>query len=341
MQSELVSIVLPIYNVEKYLNRCIESIINQTYKNLEIILVDDGSPDNCPLICDEWVTKDERIRVIHKQNSGLGMARNTGIEYATGQYICFFDSDDYVEENTIEKCLEVASKYKADVVCFGYSDISADGHLVKRYIPHSLKEYYSKEEVEKSFLPELLMRKSTNLNMAAWAAMYSMETVRKIKWSFVSEREIVSEDVYSLLYLYKHVNCVAVIEGALYNYCDNGSSLTRIYKDDRYSKIRSFYINCLELSDALNYDIGIRKALVYPYLANTIAALKQIVLLEDSMSKKLNMLKSIIMDDVLQRVLQKLDYKMETKFRRCLFYAMKNKAIILCYIFLRVRSYRK
>ena len=101
-----VSVVVPVYNVEKYLDRCINSIINQTYHNLEIILVDDGSPDNCPQMCDEWAQKDERIRVVHKKNAGLGIARNTGIDHATGDYICFFDSDDYVEQNIIIECVE-------------------------------------------------------------------------------------------------------------------------------------------------------------------------------------------------------------------------------------------
>ena len=90
MEVGLVSVVLPIYNVEKYLDRCIESVINQTYKNLEILLVDDGSPDSCPQKCEEWAKKDERIKVIHKTNAGLGYARNTGIENASGEYICFF-----------------------------------------------------------------------------------------------------------------------------------------------------------------------------------------------------------------------------------------------------------
>ena len=96
------SIVVPIYNVEKYLDRCIKSIVSQTYGNLEILLVDDGSPDDCPRVCDEWAEKDSRIKVVHKLNAGLGYARNTGIENATGKYICFFDSDDYIEPDTID-----------------------------------------------------------------------------------------------------------------------------------------------------------------------------------------------------------------------------------------------
>ena len=88
------SVVLPIYNVEKYLNRCLDSVMNQTYKRLEIILVDDGSPDNCPQMCDDWARADNRIKVVHKKNAGLGEARNSGLHVATGDYIALLDSDD-------------------------------------------------------------------------------------------------------------------------------------------------------------------------------------------------------------------------------------------------------
>ena len=92
----LISVIVPIYKVEEYLNRCVESLVNQTYKNLEIILVDDGSPDNCPEMCDRWAKQDKRIRVIHKKNGGLSDARNAGMRIATGEYIAFVDSDDLV-----------------------------------------------------------------------------------------------------------------------------------------------------------------------------------------------------------------------------------------------------
>ena len=103
MNTGLVSIVIPIYKSEKYLDECIRSIVEQSYRNLEIWLVDDGSPDACPRICDEWAQKDSRIHVIHKKNAGSGMARNTGMENATGEYICFFDSDDYLLPDAKEK----------------------------------------------------------------------------------------------------------------------------------------------------------------------------------------------------------------------------------------------
>lgn len=98
----MISIIVPVYNVEKYLERCIESIVNQTYKDIEIILVDDGSPDNCPVICDRYAEKDNRIKVIHKQNGGLINARKSGLEIAQGDYIGFVDSDDWIEPEMYE-----------------------------------------------------------------------------------------------------------------------------------------------------------------------------------------------------------------------------------------------
>ena len=156
MRKGVVSVVLPIYNVEKYLNRCIKSVINQSYKNLEIILVDDGSPDNCPTLCDEWAKKDNRIKVIHKKNAGLGYARNTGIENATGEYICFFDSDDYIALDTIEKAYSLAVQEKSDMVVFGFCNVKANGETGKAVIPHTEKTAFSGQEVQDIFLVDLI-----------------------------------------------------------------------------------------------------------------------------------------------------------------------------------------
>ena len=114
-KNNLISIIVPIYNVEKYLKKCIDSIINQTYKNLEIILVDDGSPDNCGKICDEYAKKDNRIKVIHKENGGVSSARNVGVENATGEYIGFVDSDDYIEKDMYEVLINNLKKENADI----------------------------------------------------------------------------------------------------------------------------------------------------------------------------------------------------------------------------------
>src|SRR4051794_17766097 len=120
-----VSIIVPIYNVEKFFERCMKSIVNQSYSNIEIILVDDESPDNCPELCEQWKEKDARVKVIHKKNGGLGFARNSGMEIAEGDYIAFVDSDDYVEINMIEK---VVSRIKE---C-NYPDVCLFGRNIRR-----------------------------------------------------------------------------------------------------------------------------------------------------------------------------------------------------------------
>ncbi len=117
---ELISIVIPIYNVEKYLKNCVDSVCNQTYRNLEIILVDDGSPDHCPEICEDYARNDSRVRVIHKQNGGLSDARNYGIEVAKGKYITCIDSDDYVSEDFIEYLYKLLKDANADISVCGF-----------------------------------------------------------------------------------------------------------------------------------------------------------------------------------------------------------------------------
>ncbi len=110
-----ISVIVPVYKMEKYLNRCVESLVNQTYKDLEIILIDDGSPDSCPAICDEWAQRDCRIKVIHKSNGGVSSARNAGLNIAQGKYISFVDSDDWIENDTIEYLFDLIKKYDAQI----------------------------------------------------------------------------------------------------------------------------------------------------------------------------------------------------------------------------------
>lgn len=341
MQEDLVTIVLPIYNVEKYLDRCIKSVINQTYKNIEIILVDDESPDKCPEICDEWKRKDARIRVVHKKNEGLGLARNTGIEYAKGKYICFFDSDDYIDLTTIEKAVELANKTSADVVTFGYANVDNEGMVKESYIPETVKNTFRNKEVEKEFLPDMLgatkESKNKKLHMSAWASMYSMKLIKESAWRFVSEREIIAEDVYSLLVFYKSVKCVSVLHEALYFYCENGTSLTHTYRKDRYEKIKKFYIESKRKAEQLNYSKDIVKRIRLPYFAFTIAALKMIVNADCNYKEKKKYLNEIIYDETFRELLKEINLNEETLSRKTLWTVMRLKLTDVCYILIRMK----
>ena len=131
MKQPLISVIIPIYKVENYLNRCVESIVNQTYQNLEIILVDDGSTDKCPQMCHEWEKKDNRIKVIHKENGGLSDARNAGLHSATGEVISFIDSDDWINLKAFEGMLKSMQKDGSDIVSCGVKWVKGSGELLR------------------------------------------------------------------------------------------------------------------------------------------------------------------------------------------------------------------
>ena len=155
-----VSVVVPIYKVEKYLDRCVQSIINQTYENLEIILVDDGSPDNCPDMCDEYAKADSRVTVVHKPNGGLPDARNAGLDVASGEFILFVDSDDWIESQTVAELIEIIEKHNVDFVTFravwdgrkGIPDGTPCTYEKSREIGTG---YYDKARIEKEIYPRV------------------------------------------------------------------------------------------------------------------------------------------------------------------------------------------
>ena len=131
--NELVSVIVPVYKVEPYLDRCVASILAQTYPNLEVILVDDGSPDNCPALCDAWAQRDARIRVIHKKNGGQSDARNVGLDAASGAYISFVDSDDYIAENFIETLYDLLHEYHTDISAVHWKLVYADAPELRSF----------------------------------------------------------------------------------------------------------------------------------------------------------------------------------------------------------------
>ncbi len=338
-----VSIVLPIYNVEKYLDRCIDSVVEQTYRNIEILLIDDGSPDKCPEICDRWAQKDSRIRVIHKHNEGLGMARNTGIEQASGEYICFFDSDDYIALDTVEKVVARAVQTCADAVVFGVTLLDREGKEKQSFVPGVGDRVYDGDAVTQEFLPDFIAPDpygdGTRLfYMSAWVLMYSVKLIKDSGFRFVSEREIISEDVYSLLSFFHEAKRVAVLPLSLYYYCDNGESLSRRYVSGRYEKIRHFYMSTLELCDRLGYSEKIKHRVTKPYLAFTLSALKAEAVSDRSRRERMDTLKNIINDPALREVLEHNKKDRVSSTRRIMFFAMRVRLYRLCMLLLRAKG---
>lgn len=337
--TEKVSIIVPVYNVENYLDRCVNSIVAQLYPHLEIILVDDGSTDACSRMCDDWAEKDSRIRVIHKENQGLGMARNTGMAHATGEYLCFVDSDDYIVPEYVLFALTMAQEKQADMVLFGMGSADAAGVVIGREIPKPSQDVYAGEEVRRILLPALLgpnpkTGDSFQLSLSACRVLFSMELIRRSGWQFVSEREIISEDIYSMLALYRHVNRVAVLRKCLYFYCENNASLSRSYRQDRYEKNKHFYQACLDLCKVSGYSPEVSRGCSQPFLANTFGALKQAVNYHSNPWKGLREMSRILKDEVLQLVLYEKRRDRENRRKRIFYWAVRNRCFVLCYLLL-------
>ena len=337
MENQLVTIVVPVYNVEKYLDRCVESIVNQTYTNLEILLIDDGSPDNCPRICDEWARRDSRIRVIHKENQGLGMARNTGIENATGEYICFFDSDDYVSPDLIRKALEKILQEQADIVIYGYVMARPEKDVYVPLIPVPNQEVYQGDEVVAHFLPEYLgddpvTGKPSFIPSGACAAMYSMNLIRRTGWRFVSERDLISEDIYSHLMLYKDVKKVAILKESLYYYCENPASLTHTYRDDRQRRVNHQYHMNVALCRANGYPEQVLRRCMEPALAATMEILKQEIARSSTCCEALSRTRRILSDETFQQILRAKKKDRTNPKRRLFLWAARCRFGLLCYL---------
>ena len=343
MKKGLVTVVLPIYNVEPYLDRCIQSVVNQTYKNLEILLIDDGSPDNCPKMCDEWAERDERIRVIHKQNQGLGMARNTGIENATGEYICFFDSDDYVAENTVESAFKLAQKEDADIVHFGFNRVDSNGKIVSTFKTRNDPGVFEGEEVLDKFFPDFMapnphIKEVRRFYMSSCLLLYSTKMIASANWRFVSERDIISEDVFAMLPLFKYVKKVAILPEALYYYCNNSASLSQGYKPDRYKKVKHFYLESIKLCEELGYSEEIKHRVTKPYVAFTIAALKQECAVKSSFKESLKAVKKVAGDETFQAVLKRNKKDVVSTTRRIMFFLLRNKMFILATLLFKIKK---
>lgn len=208
----LVSIIIPVYKVEKYLSRCVESILKQTYKNIEIILVDDGSPDESPAICDDFARKYKNINVIHKNNGGLSSARNAGLDICKGKYIAFVDSDDYVDSNFIMRLYNAIEKNDADIAMLQYAEVSEENNLPA--IAPAKEILYKKKEVEKAFL-ELKVD-------SVCVGLYRKEIIGNHR--FIEEKT--SEDIPFNFEVFKEAQTFVYIPEKRYYYFYNPDSIS-------------------------------------------------------------------------------------------------------------------
>lgn len=298
---ELVSIVVPVYNVEEYLNECVKSLVNQTYTNLEIILVDDGSTDSSPDLCEQWAKKDKRIRVIHKRNAGAGMARNTGMDNAHGKYMFFIDSDDYIDITTVEKCVQSAQGSNSDVVLFGRNNVFHDGRIVSDRISAPCLTF-SGDALRTELLPGMFTYKY-GYGITSAGRMHNLNVLKQNGLRFDSEREIVSEDSFFSLELFSKIETVTLVPECLYYYRKRSNSISRRYQEDRQTINDNFVQKSVQLCEELGYPIKVVWAVQARYLMYSLAHMKQIVGSHVSYRGKYRALRTVFNDTVLRQIL--------------------------------------
>lgn len=209
----LISVIVPVYKVEGYLDKCVQSIVDQTYQNLEIILVDDGSPDNCPQMCDEWARKDNRIKVIHQANGGVSVARNNGIKIATGDFIYAVDSDDFIVHDLCERVMEIFCKYPIDIVMFNCERVAGDGTRLggtERFKSGMMNSFQAIEELLKGNICEYI-----------WSKMYRAKLIKGIQ--FPVGRYF--EDSAVMYRLLLNANGIYTLNEKLYFYLQHSDSI--------------------------------------------------------------------------------------------------------------------
>ncbi|MGM1055654.1 MAG: glycosyltransferase family 2 protein [Bacteroidota bacterium] len=285
----LVSIIIPVYKVEEYIHQCIKSILSQEYNNLEIILIDDGSPDNCGLICDNYAKTDSRIKVIHQENAGLSAARNSGLKEATGDYIWFVDSDDWIKEGAISLIVNVLKKEQVEMLGFSYIEYFENG------------DYFSKPFLLKTI-------STTNSNnyikengmfvASAWCYIYNSSFLKSKNLSF--NEKIIHEDDYFNLICFSEVKTIKKIPFGLYYYRKRENSI--ISSQVSNQKIISF-VELIRLGVTLrtsNLNTNFIEKQIFGYTCVLFSLLNKVVSLTSKEKFKIiDKVKSIVPDQLI------------------------------------------
>lgn len=250
-----VSIIVPIYKAEKYLQRCLESILKQTYKDIEIILVDDGSPDNCPLLCDEYKEKDIRIKVIHSENYGQSVARNKGMELALGKYISFVDADDVLANDAIEKLITIAEKGKYDIVSGNYFRVDEKIKISSNsYNSGEINKYGYKDQLKRYNL-----YKTSSSFGYVWGKLYRKAFIDEHKVTFDEAKKVFMEDTLFNLKAFSFNPKYYVLNEPIYYYYIYETSTSNKKQDvtDRALSMIQNYENFLKSEDKYEEDIDL------------------------------------------------------------------------------------
>lgn len=339
-----VSVIMPIYNCEKYLKRSIESIINQTYNCLEIILINDGSTDNSLNICVDYSKNDNRIKIIDKKNEGVSQARNDGIKKATGEYIFFMDSDDWIDSNTIEICMKEIGNF--DLLMFPYIKEFSNKSIIRRLFESEF-EANSWDEVYKKVFLDYIGPYNTNISSpelldirnAVWGKVFKTKIAKKIE--FVDFKKIISEDLlYNIMYV-KKIKTAKYIEKTFYHYnkC-NTSSISKKSPNNLILRWKNLFSYIEKEIFVENNDIELN-CLNNRIALNMLHIALQVYNCSISLKEKINNLNILLSDEYFTcrykyLDLKKLSFKMRIFYKSCI-----KKRLILIICLLKIANFLK
>lgn len=307
---EKISIVIPVYNVEKYLMRCLESVLAQTYENIEVILINDGSTDSSGVLCDRFKENHPNTIVIHKENEGLGLTRNVGMDLAQGNFIMFLDSDDYIQPNHISELYKEIVRQNADAIYCGYTIVKKDKETI---MTNSLAgKNYAEEEIRYEVIPRICGQTGSlndNIQMSSCMAMYRLETIKRSNIRFLSERKYVSEDLLFNLDFLQAAKRICFSDVVSYMYYFNECSLSHRYLADRFEKSKLMMHEVTKRTKELNvYNLCVQR-IKNQFIISTRVCIQgeQSVWRSIGLKSSLKNIKTIINDEDVKDVLKELD----------------------------------
>ncbi len=268
-----ISVIVPVYNAEKYLNKCIESILSQSFNDLELILVNDGSKDSSGAICDEYVVKDERVKVIHRENAGVSSARNTGIDIACGKYIMFVDSDDYIKKDMLSEMVEYMNK-GYDLVFTEIEMTVSDGTQI---FEMEEKEYDARQLIE-----AFCVQSFPKINLCGpWAKLYKKNIINENKIYFNTELHNGEDTYFNLTYL-QYCQSIKALNKAFYMYIrDNNDSLFSKVRKYTYSNTCVVFDYTKKIAEKYNCESKVIEQLLKTHIFGTIALVNKAIISSD------------------------------------------------------------
>lgn len=341
MENEaLVSIVVPVYNVEKYLMRCYESIASQTYENWEAVFVDDGSTDDSGKMCDEIAQIDQRVRVVHKQNEGLGLTRNHGVRASKGKYIFFLDSDDYIEKDALELLLKIAADYHCDLVI-------GNKYYQGKSIDLPLQEgLYSKNEILNEIIPKMIGSTpghTNHLTPSSCGNLYRKNKFMDNDLWFPSERQLIWEDLtFNFEYL-QTCDSVYLTEKPVYDYCYNGESLTHKYDAEKLQKVMKMYRYMKKRIEDAHMTDAVSDRLENNFIGHirTCLKLEAFYSKENGVRTAIKNIGRMCEHEDVKKLVGQYDSRYYSLAQRILAFGMKHKMAWLVYLLCKLQNGRK